>query len=771
MASVPEIAQVLRELKESIEKQGTLLGTLISRLEAGRDAQEADQETDQHTPPAAPESDDEHSDERETDIASASEGNSEATGSGASRLRSFAKFWVPWAEERVAFYRVNGLIPSRKISVIAIRKSLADTIRDIAPQPRNAVATSRWRYCKCHLRCLFVLYSLHDVGKANPAREAHFLLLGIPVYDLNPMNSRLNIGGRPDYVPPWEIRNIEGRLFHIDDIKLEQPLVFDEDAIDYDAMIPYSFTPPTPAGDHGEALIAATGMTVEWSYLRNCLGNLYSVPPDGRIPLAFERNELRLKCGAGDIDAYLLRVKARLQHLQRMGGSFSIFDGDTLGHWTVYSASAEDTDSFNSELVCWKAAAPSLFSESRGLIVHPSSNGHLIPLDEFKEVTPRSDFEGPNLHYDLSPDNNVIRRPRAEGMAKSRNWYRVIQCQGIASIMGFTNSQGPVSSEAAEKKWRTLIYSSNERPRLDASRHRIIQEAFNLHISCSRIRRAGNHHLAWWKPFHIAWFQILDGDVGEEQLRASSWKYGPLYGSTKKLLVQEACFTLAFVPHIKENVMSDDMQRASWQTVPPSIIKKDGIDFWTILLLSPSPVEVAHPAPENPAMHVLKLIKEGLEMAANAWEGLLAHFNVILDDQHTLLDPRGHDDLLFDDDTFSRSRLYFWAMDGLEVFITQIKDTISEWEDFWAARETMIRVFEEVHHQRMCDLGRVEAVPTGTKFELSNLYLDNIRGQINRLRDYQVHFEAFRAKTDALRGGVRGLPFFQCLHQRRGFYC
>jgi hypothetical protein len=98
MASAPEIAQVLRELKESIEKQGTLLGTLISRLEAGNDAQEADQEIDQHTPHAAPESDDEHGDEREAGITSANEDDGEATGSGASnsdRLRSYAKSSVP----------------------------------------------------------------------------------------------------------------------------------------------------------------------------------------------------------------------------------------------------------------------------------------------------------------------------------------------------------------------------------------------------------------------------------------------------------------------------------------------------------------------------------------------------------------------------------------------------------------------------------------------------------------------------------------------------
>jgi len=147
MASVPEIAQVLRELKESIEKQGTLLGTLISRLEPGGDAQEANQEIDQHTPHAAPESDDEHV--------------GEATGSGATNSngpRSFAESWVPLVEKWITWYHTNRSFPGGAYQNITGQH--ANTITDVSPQPRNAVANSRWRYCECHLRCLVCLYCL-----------------------------------------------------------------------------------------------------------------------------------------------------------------------------------------------------------------------------------------------------------------------------------------------------------------------------------------------------------------------------------------------------------------------------------------------------------------------------------------------------------------------------------------------------------------------------------------------------------------------------------
>jgi hypothetical protein len=143
-----------------------------------------------------------------------------------------------------------------------------------------------------------------------------------------------NSGGRPDYVPPWELRKIGSQSFHVDDIKQEQPLDFTEAAIDNYHRVPYSFAPPTRVGANVGPLIATTGITADWDYLRGCLGTLYSVPPDGRILLSFERNELRLKCAAGEIAPYLSQVKITLQELHQNRGSFYVTDLDTFGNST-----------------------------------------------------------------------------------------------------------------------------------------------------------------------------------------------------------------------------------------------------------------------------------------------------------------------------------------------------------------------------------------------------------------------------------------------------
>jgi hypothetical protein len=53
------------------------------------------------------------------------------------------------------------------------------------------------------------------------------------------------------------------------------------------------------------AKIAKSGLTMSSMELKQSLGDLYSVPSDANIPLAFERNDLRLKCTTGEIQKYL----------------------------------------------------------------------------------------------------------------------------------------------------------------------------------------------------------------------------------------------------------------------------------------------------------------------------------------------------------------------------------------------------------------------------------------------------------------------------------
>ena len=101
----------------------------------------------------------------------------------------------------------------------------------------------------------------------------------------------------------------------------------------------------------------------------------------------------------------------------------------------------------------------------------------------------------------------------------------------------------------------------------------------------------------------------------------------------------------------------------------------------------------------NQAAAELHLIAQGLERIAERWADFLSYFDYILDGGDSLMKPTEHDNLLFDDGVFSRSRRYFWAIDCLSEFELTITDNIAQWELFKAARTPALEGMTE-HDQR-----------------------------------------------------------------------
>ena len=59
-----------------------------------------------------------------------------------------------------------------------------------------------------------------------------------------------------------------------------------------------------------------------------------------------------------------------------------------------------------------------------------------------------------------------------------------------------------------------------------------------------------------------------------------------------------------------------------------------------------------------------------------SWSDIAQYFDELLDEAGGLLSPKDHDQLLFDDLTFERSRRYFWAIDALSTFIERIQEVL-----------------------------------------------------------------------------------------------
>lgn len=84
----------------------------------------------------------------------------------------------------------------------------------------------------------------------------------------------------------------------------------------------------------------------------------------------------------------------------------------------------------------------------------------------------------------------------------------------------------------------------------------------------------------------------------------------------------------------------------------------------------------------------MNLIGQGLERISERWAAFQSYFDYILDGGDSLMQPNEHDNLLFDDGAFSRSRRYFWAIDCLSEFESCISDNIAQWEMYKQARVT-----------------------------------------------------------------------------------
>lgn len=176
---------------------------------------------------------------------------------------------------------------------------------------------------------------------------------------------------------------------------------------------------------------------------------------------------------------------------------------------------------------------------------------------------------------------------------------------------------------------------------------------------------------------------------------------------------------------------------------------------WTILLLAPDnffdennssfPMKYLDPGRAQALGHCLgkltrlgaemNLIGQGLQRISERWSDFQSFFEFILDKGDSLMNPQEHDRLLFDDGSFSRSRLYFWAIDCLSEFELSITDTIKQWELYKDAR--------------VLPLFQAKALP-----ELDFLQFKNAERQHNFLLHQREYFKQKLASTKTLRDAV-----------------
>ncbi|KAF7122253.1 hypothetical protein CNMCM5793_000210 [Aspergillus hiratsukae] len=550
--------------------------------------------------------------------------------------------------------------------------------------------------------------------------------------------------GRPDYMPEWEMIQVDGKWCHIGGESLSAEIEFspDEEFIREERWVPYSLAPswlPKPIVSDSEASHSLSGLMHYRELFRKCLGNLYSVPPDYRICLAFEKDVLHAAVRDGlPLNSTLDRLRQIWEKLYECGGSFEIIDVDDFRQMTWYGWNG------------WNV-----------LDENPLQD------EEEEEGDPRR-LSGPALSAEKSkvniPPVLCVLSKRAGEPAEVRgaygtNWYRVISFRGLAAILKSETGNGDVDIDQfcnlafreVEASWDSWFD-----PAFDAVPIQRFQDILEMHVRCKGRSEGDNPFEAKWAPFHITWFKI------SPYVHDSNWKSGALYGTTNRSgsasYLQEMAFTMTIFPsrmggsrgsyHVEPAVkgfLDDPKDLGSW--------------YWSILHLAPPHFRALHQEAYWPVgsydghMIPVALILQALEDAADSWEQVANHLSSLIDNQGAIFDPDEHDRLLFDDNTFSRSRLYFWGIDCLAIFIPSISATIREWRNFWEAREHIFNAGENFIREV-----RRKAGDAGSPWSRDGEYLVNlvphVEDQVTRLEALKSRLEDMRAQIDTLRNGL-----------------
>lgn len=120
--------------------------------------------------------------------------------------------------------------------------------------------------------------------------------------------------------------------------------------------------------------------------------------------------------------------------------------------------------------------------------------------------------------------------------------------------------------------------------------------------------------------------------------------------------------------------------------------KLDNAPCWTLLVASPSdkslggvknPIEeLAFGVLPTLPLLLLRQATSCLSSIIEGYEELLDKIESNLGDRDGILDPDNHGKLLIEDQSFERSRRYFWTIDALDTFSGTLKESLKTFEQF-----------------------------------------------------------------------------------------
>jgi hypothetical protein len=262
--------------------------------------------------------------------------------------------------------------------------------------------------------------------------------------------------------------------------------------------------------------------------------------------------------------------------------------------------------------------------------------------------------------------------------------------------------------------------------------------ATKLHQDCSRriASKLANPYLNMENGFHITFYERSEKVPPLESYQ--NWKTGYLFEKPRasgRHEFRQSAFTMLEIAKYPD------------PDLPQSNLRQTGSSGdWTILLLSPPGFFTELPQEQStinlicghqPMKETAELawIVVALKKVVDRWKELNSYIADLLSEN--FMEPDAYVKLLFDDESFTRSRRYFWIIGCVHEFEISITDNIEQWKLFREARITPFKNLGSGSLNAVTELERVKAL--AEEATVLHETLENLRSQFqNQLRTAQA---------------------------------
>ena len=185
-----------------------------------------------------------------------------------------------------------------------------------------------------------------------------------------------------------------------------------------------------------------------------------------------------------------------------------------------------------------------------------------------------------------------------------------------------------------------------------------------------------------------------------------------------------------------------------------AVINNADDPFWTLVVLHPPQanrciaidglLQTAICEDATLVAVIARAIHLVLESTWRGWESLVSHIDVLLGTGHYIFDIEAHNNLLFDDDLYTRSRRYFWAINCLNESLNVIERSI---QTFITQRDTVL-------------IPMAKKIKTEEGMREFDDQMKSCDDALQKLMKIKESFNEQRPKAIALRDGVSSrMPF------------